>query len=86
VALISLRGANPISIKPPKLPKIHKLSIARVKNGLLVTHHFNGAKPQQFSFQNPAKMLTHLRRTLGTQWLHPNVDKEATRIDSELNI
>jgi hypothetical protein len=81
-----MRAGNPAPSKPLALPKIKHLSIAKVKNGFLVNHHFNGAATKQFAFDNPKKALTHLRRTLATEWLHPNVDKEATRIDKELNI
>lgn len=61
-------------------PKIAAVHIHPVSNGFKVTHQFQAPhKPKQFVFQNPAKMVQHLRRIENTAWLHPNTARDAKR-------
>lgn len=80
---ISATGAPKVSTSAPRLKGI---SIHPVSNGAVVTHEFHAAPAKQFVFKDPAKMATHLKRALRTEWLHPNVDALSRQIDTDIDV
>jgi hypothetical protein len=70
----------------PTTPKLRGITISPAKNGAVVSHEFHGARPKQFVFHDPAKMTQHLNRALRTEWLHPNVQTEAAKIDRDIDV
>lgn len=56
-----------MGLKLPKPPGLTQLTIRRVNNGTLFTHHF-GPKELHFGFRSPKKAALHLERTLRGQW------------------
>jgi hypothetical protein len=69
---VSLAKFKPLKApKVPKSPKLVGIHIRPISNGTAVTHLFHNAKPKEFTFQSPAKMVTHLKRLEQTAWLRP---------------
>jgi hypothetical protein len=76
--------AAPASVRMFKTPAIPKVAsvpkIAQVKirnlggNNFHVIHKMSTGPDKQFVFQDPNKMVTHLRRLERTAWLHPTKD------------
>ena len=83
-----MNALRPIPMpKPIKLPKIASVHITPFKGGGFgVQHHMtSGPKPKPFVFSDPHKMLTHLKRTVASEWREPARD-EAQPITKDLNI
>ena len=75
LAHLAMSKIGKVRFTTPKVPKLTAVHIKPAINGFHVTHQFQHPHPpKQFVFQNPAKMLTHLRRIENTQWLHPTQD------------
>jgi hypothetical protein len=72
--------------KSPAVPKIHTVQISRAANGLSVTHHLTTGPAKHFVFHDPKKMVRHIRHIQKSDWMHPNMDQDATRIDNTLNL
>jgi hypothetical protein len=90
----SVQPAIPASIGIPKLklpkipgvPKLIHVDINKVGNGFNVKHSFHAHPPKQFVFHKASKMLAHIKRIQNSDWLHPNVDRDAKRITGVLNL
>jgi hypothetical protein len=70
------------SSTPPKIKAVH---IRPLSNGVHVTHKMAAGGDKQFVFQNPAKMVQHLKRIQNTAWLRPMQD-QAPRMAQVLDI
>ena len=67
-------AAPPKPVRIPK-PKITAIKVRKVSDGSFIVHHqMSNGKQKEFTFQSPAKMVTHLKRLEQTAWLRPMND------------
>lgn len=87
---MNLAGPRPrtpaTKLPTPKLPKLTRISVRPIANGMLVTHQFHAAPAKQFQFRNPLKAKQHLERALNTEWMHPNAPAEAQKIEQVIDV
>lgn len=77
---------RPPRLKPVGVPKLQRLHIEPMTNGVKATHHFTAGPSKQFVFHDPRKMTQHVVRAVNSAWLRPNASRTAQRIDRSLNI
>ena len=66
---------TPAIPKVASVPKIAQVKIRNLGGGQThVTHTMSSGPSKEFVFQDPNKMVTHLRRLERTEWLHPMKD------------
>ena len=75
------RLRTPGAVKP-KAPKLVKVSVVPGKSSTggwaaHATHHMSDGSSQSFSFTDPMKFGTHLKKITGKQWLHPGKNEGA---------
>jgi hypothetical protein len=75
--------------KPPSAPKLPKLAGISAKalsgTGWKVQHTMTTPPhPKPFVFQNPAKMVSHLKRIQANEWRQPSTN-EGSGISKDLN-
>jgi hypothetical protein len=86
-----LAGAGLKSPPVAKAPKPAAVAAAKPKTPKLasvqVTHNYaGGAKSKQFTFKKPTDLSAHIKKVQSSEWLHPNVQRSAAKVDRLMDI